>query len=403
MRLPFAFLPLLALSNGCTVSSDGSRVSVVHRDSLGVLITESTAPSGHWHVEPSPVLDLSFRDSEPYIFGGIQDLGRLSSGSFVVIDNTPPFVRLFSSVGDFLGGTGMSGDGPGEFRRPASVGILPNDSLVIYDAGNGRLTILTPDLDLADTREVSSDGRRPGYSLIQIGESLFLENAAMRSVDLLPLGAGLHRPLRSIRVISASGEIWETLDGVPIGDVSLRDGRIGAPLFGKFTLLDGYDEQVLLGFAERMEIEWRSPSGQVTRISRILDGVDRTVSESDISREVDRYLEVFGTSGNRPVDATRQDMLQRPRMGEKPAYSHLLVDTEGYVWLGQYASNPFLVPPSPPDAWYVIAPDGSWATTLELPEHFLPFWIDQGVILGVARDQWDVETIVAYRLTRDDG
>lgn len=403
MRVRSALLTLLALLNSCTGSSDGDQLAVVFRDSLGVSIIESTRPSGHWELEPSPLLDLGLRVSEPFVFGGIQALGRLSSGSIVVIDNTPPFVRLFSSDGDFLRSTGISGDGPGEFRRPASVGILPNDSLAVYDAGSHRLTILTADLDLADTRQVSNEGRRPGYSLNQIGDTLFVENAGMSSRDLLPLGTGLHRPLRSIRLIGASGEVQGTLDGVPVGDVSLRDGRIGPPLFGKLTLLDGYEGKVVLGFAEEMEIEWRTPSGRVTQIARIFDGVNRTVSESDISKEVDRYLEVFGTSANRSLDATRQEMLQRPRMDTKPAYSHLLVDTDGYVWLGEYVSNPFLVPPSPPEAWHVIAPDGSWATTLQLPARFLPFWIDSEMVLGVARDQWDVETVVAYRLVRSDG
>jgi hypothetical protein len=403
MRLRSTLLTLLALLNACTGSSDGDQPASVHRDSLGVSIIESTGPSGHWEVEPSPLLDLGLRVSDPYVFGGIQALGRLSSGSIVVIDNASPFVRLFSFAGDFLGSTGISGDGPGEFRRPASVGILPNDSLAVYDAGSRRLTILTADLDLADTRQISDEGGRPGYSLNQIGDTLFVENAAMSSGDLLPLGTGLHRPQRSIRLIGPSGEIHGALEGVPIGDVSLRDGRIGSPLFGKFTLLDGFEGQVVLGFAEAMEIERRTPSGRVTQIPRILDGVDRTVSDSDISREVERYLEVLGTSGDRSLDATRQEMLRRPRMDTKPAYSHLLVDTEGYVWLGEYASNPFLVPPSPPEAWHVIAPDGLWATTLKLPPRFLPYWIDSEIVLGVARDQLDVETVVAYRLTRGDG
>jgi hypothetical protein len=403
MQLRSVPLTLLALLISCTGTSDANQSAIIRRDSLGISIIESTSPSSQWRLEFPPVLDLGLRTSEPYVFGGIQALGRLSSGSIVVIDNTPPFVRLFSPAGDFLRSTGIRGDGPGEFRRPASVGILPNDSLAVYDAGTRRLTILTPDLDLADTRQVSDEGGRPGYSLIQIGDSLFVENAAMSSGDLLPLGTGLHRPQRPIRLIGTGGDLRGTLDRVPVGDVSLRDGRIGPPLFGKFTLLDGFEGQVVIGFAEAMEIEWRTPSDQVTRIARILDGADRTVSDSDISQEVERYLEVFGTSGSRSLDAARHEMLERPRMDTKPAYSHLLVDTEGHVWLGEYSSNPFLLPPTPPDAWHVIAPDGSWASTLKLPARFLPFWIDSGMVLGVARDQWDVETVVAYRLTRDGG
>jgi hypothetical protein len=354
-------------------------------------------------LEPAALLDLGRRTSDPYVFGGIQALGRQSSGSIVVVDNTSPFIRLFSSGGNFLRGTGISGDGPGEFRRPVSVGILPHDSLAIYDSGTRRLTILTPDLDLADTRPVSVEGGRPGYALNQIGDTLFVESPTMSARELLPLGTGLHRPLRSIRLIGTSGEVRGTLRGVPIGDVSLRDGRIGPPLFGKSTLFDGFDEQVVLGFAEAMEIEWRTPSGQVTQIARIVDGVDRTVSESDLSEEIERYLETLGVSGDRSLEAARQEMLARPRMENRPAYSHLLVDTEGYVWLGEYASNPFHVPPTPPETWKVIAPDGEWATTLKFPTRFLPFWIDSEMVLGVGRDEWDVETVVAYRLRRGQG
>lgn len=44
-----------------------------------------------------------------------------------------------------LGQIGREGAGPGEFRSVSEILVTPGDSLYVFDAGNGRISVLTPD------------------------------------------------------------------------------------------------------------------------------------------------------------------------------------------------------------------------------------------------------------------
>jgi hypothetical protein len=46
--------------------------------------------------------------------------------------------------GRFLRPVGRVGSGPGEFRQPAILHALPQDSLFVFDAGEGRFSVLAP-------------------------------------------------------------------------------------------------------------------------------------------------------------------------------------------------------------------------------------------------------------------
>ena len=46
----------------------------------------------------------------------------------------------------------------------------------------------------------------------------------------------------------------------------------------------------------------------------------------------------------------------------------------------------------------VIAPDGEWLGTVEAPPGFRMLDVAGGLVLGVARDEMDVESVVVYEL-----
>ena len=103
---------------------------------------ESTVPQRHLR-EP----DAAY--AEP--LGMIQTVRALPDGRVLVAD---PLGQVLVAI-DMDAGTadtiGRRGAGPGEYNQPEGVFPLPGDSTLLIDLGNGRLTVLGPDLEAGET------------------------------------------------------------------------------------------------------------------------------------------------------------------------------------------------------------------------------------------------------------
>ena len=76
-----------------------------------------------------------------------------------------------------------------------------------------------------------------------------------------------------------------------------------------------------------------------------------------------------------------------------PTISGLVVDREGNVWAEAY--DPEL---ENPRTWSVFEPTGQLLAEVIMPPRFRPYDIGSDFVLGVIRDQLDVERIHLYRL-----
>jgi hypothetical protein len=75
----------------------------------------------------------------------------------------------------------------------------------------------------------------------------------------------------------------------------------------------------------------------------------------------------------------------------------MLLDHEGNLWVRDY-----FIPELPSGRWHVFNATGRWVTSLSLPDRFTPWEISVRGILGVRRDEVDVETVVLLRLEKPD-
>ena len=79
-----------------------------------------------------------------------------------------------------------------------------------------------------------------------------------------------------------------------------------------------------------------------------------------------------------------------------PLYANIQGDDEGGVWLAEYMGGLFLgVDPS---RYQVVSPDGEWLGTLELPTRFRVLDIKGSRVLGVLKDELDVESVAVYEI-----
>ena len=78
-----------------------------------------------------------------------------------------------------------------------------------------------------------------------------------------------------------------------------------------------------------------------------------------------------------------------------PLFGSPFADAEGRVWLPTYKPGGEHNGKAP---YTVIAPDGEWLGTVEVPPRFRILDVAGGLVLGVELDEMDVESVVVYEL-----
>ena len=97
----------------------------------------------------------------PEAFSMISSLRELADGRVMIADplgQALVIVDCADGVADTIGGVG---GGPGEYRQPDGVFPLPGDSTLLVDLGNGRLTVIGPDLTFGATTPIAQGEPRP--------------------------------------------------------------------------------------------------------------------------------------------------------------------------------------------------------------------------------------------------
>jgi hypothetical protein len=175
--------------------------------------------------------------------GGPDDPGRIGPTANFAIDGRGRFLifrqnqlHVFDSRGAFVASFGRAGDGPGEYRRVRHMRRVAGDTIHILDAGNARLTVLSPDLDVVETKRLPVGGFDSAARLEsgawvvnavivtpdRIGWPLHLltDGGIARSFGTLLPVARLDLPEVNARVLAAAGQdqVW----AAPVKDYRLE-------------------------------------------------------------------------------------------------------------------------------------------------------------------------------------
>jgi len=340
------------------------------------------------------VLDLaSVGSGSDHEFFGVADATRLSDGTIAVAERRAGTIRFYSPDGDLTGSVGRRGEGPGEFAGLRSVDALDGDSLLAFDPRTQRVTIYDP------THEVSK--------IIPLVPQ-FLQAARLFEGDRLLVMAGLAgefvesdaghvRTPGRVLGVSLDGVVADTL-AATAGPESVRlegEGRIAdaRPLFGKNSYLAVRGDRFYIGDAEAMQLQVHGPDGSLERIMRVPD-YDLTATPEQVDAEIAARLEVNDSPRNRRLI----DLLPVPPV--RPAYADLEVDPDGDVWLARHRGWFNNLLGREPRKWEVFNPEGAWHGTVELPARFQVFEIGFDYVLGLLRDETDIEHPQLLRLNR---
>ena len=395
----------------------GAQAPVV-RDSAGIAIVEnsgSARPTFSHRIAATPSVQIGQQDGPPeYQFTRIVAVGRLADGSIAVADAEYAEIRIFDASGRFVRKMGRRGQGPGEFQSLGWIRVLPRDSILAADL-TGRLTLFDPLGAVVRSWNLDAPWpvpppARPGFSGAVMSVTMVpnaFADGSFLSYRTAPSRPGPElKTLRDTMVVarfSAGGVHLDDVGrflaleksmsrGEPVrrasGGVSIRISIAGVP-FPRETFVRAGDSVFYTGDGSTYEIQVRDRSGALVRIIRKLQP-NRPVTADMIARH---RVEMGGQRGtlDRPIAPAGLDAEFYPRT--LPAFAELELDAGRRLWVREYPA-----PGESPPRWSLFAPDGRFLGTVDTPPGVQLLEIGNTSVLGVWRDDLDVEYVRVYPL-----
>jgi hypothetical protein len=368
------------------------------RDSAGITIVENPVPEAgrvFAVIDSEPLVEIGVAEGDPaYELFSVSDAGVLSDGSIVLLNSGTRDFRVYDPQGMHLRTFGGAGEGPGEFGYVMEFWVLPGDTIITVDMWNWRVSWLDPEGELI--RDVVVD--RAGYPAETVH---ILPNAALLAYLWGPETShqGVTRRQIAFVLIDPVTEQADTLGWFgslenfwfPYGGRQRANSR---PFAADTRWALGAD-YVFIGDNASYEIQAYGLDARLERIIR-LEALPVPVTADDRRTLEEQVMEWVA---ERPADVQayyRRSFAEAPWPDHKPAFSQLLVDTGGNLWVGHFRSRAFGLP----SEYDVFDRDGIWRGFASLPEGVEPLEIGQDYLIGKRRDEVDVEYVGMYRLTR---
>ena len=372
-----------------------SDIPVQITDSAGVRIvtyegTPATVAPFHLATEPRYRHGAGPGD---YIFQ-FADAGRLFPDGSAVVADWYGEVVVLSPDGTTHEVLARVGEGPGEVIEPYAMFVLGRDSVLVPDRRQSRLTLFVG----GSVARIVSLPRGHQFGVVGIGSSgelLLWNRYAYRSwVDIEEEWLDGHMTLfdtetGAIDTVASYDHVPRQRSGLerpiiqPSGEVTVAAGRF------VYTRSD------------RPEITWRRPDGAVEQIVRWRPGPSLLTAEllehgEAYNRMIGRMN--YGVSEARLDEIIQRDMSRyRAMIGQPiPFFGTPFADADGNVWLPSYRP----AYPEEGSPYTVISPAGEWLGMVETPPRFRILDVTGGLVLGVLRDEMDVENVVVHELVR---
>ncbi|MDH5804519.1 MAG: 6-bladed beta-propeller, partial [Gemmatimonadota bacterium] len=349
-----------------------------------------------WRLSEDPVLTVGVdMGPEEYQFSDVSGILLFDDGSLVVADGGTREIRFFDSEGEFRNSTGGNGEGPGEFRSITGLGRFDGDSVWVYDFWLRRISIFDSEGQFGRTALLNAEiPRLTSLGRVSNGDFIFVQTFSSAGVSA-ENRLGLVRHPVAITAFNSMGEFKDTIGLYPGRELVLReeDGRIvmGMPPFGHNAVAAVGGLSVFVGDAEDYEVQVLGPTGDLQRILR-RSGLELGISDADREAWIERLVSDVPSDVRPGLRAQLQDI---PAPATRPAYSRIMADQLGFLWVAEYVHVV-----DQPRVWDVFGLEGQWFGSVETPENFSPLEIFEDKMVGVHKDDFDVERIWILPLKR---
>lgn len=374
-------------------------------DSAGVVIAvnrpaANRSENPRWLVGPEEALSIGALDGPPeYLFSAVVGAVQMPDGRIAVADAGNSSVRFFSPHGRFLGSSGRSGRGPGEFADIAYMGRLSVDTLVLWDGILQRMTVLDGDGRYVRQVVLQDEDLWTGPAMYNVagvdesgtilafssagrgmveGESGTLVKDSLRFVVFdregasgRLLGTWPARPRVTLR--TASGVTFPYLPLTAPPQATAGSGALIVAA-GSIPEFRRYESSGGLRGVVRWEVGRRSGASEAGRLQDFLLSSDRSPAQRSASQQL---------------------LAVAPLPDSLPVAGAVVIDRAGNVWVERYRA------PWETDAigtWDVFGDRGEWLGAAQVPPRVRIHEIGGDYVLVTWRDSMNVQFIRLYPL-----
>ncbi len=237
----------------------------------------------------------------PQEFGFVRGVRELPDGRVLVADGPGQAVVLADFTTGAADTIGREGKGPGEYLQPDGLWAMPGDSTLLVDLGNGRLSMIGPDLTFGETTRIAEGDPMTGRLSVRLprgtdssGRLYYEATGRMRPDGSLRDSAAVLRwdPVRetedTVAMVKLDELVVERTGGPDNESVNMRQKPM-SPRDGWAVAPDGWVGVVR---ASDYHVEWYGPTGHaVTGHAIEYEPVRVRAAEKEA------YLEEMGRGG----------------------------------------------------------------------------------------------------------
>jgi hypothetical protein len=371
---------------------------------------------GAWAQAPQHRLgdpDATFAEA----FGLVQGVRELPGGRVMVADPLgQALVILDMSTGaaDTLGGVGQ---GPDEYRQPDGLFPLPNDSTLMVDLGNGRITVVGPDGSFGNTTPIAFGTPGPGGNMMirlpqaidAQGRLYFRNVGGMGRGPQLPTHGAILRWDRATGAVDSVGmvQLQAMTRSTSGGPQSQRVAIQEIPLSPSDGWAVAPDGSVALVRADEYRVEWVRPDGRVVQGESVSFRPVR-IGQAEKREYFERRQQIGGgvsvgitvqngamtttfARGGAPDDEPDPDAYQWPDVKPPFVANSARVTLAGELWVQREGKA------GDPPTFDVFDRDGRLTSQVIAPAGRRLAGFGDGVVYLVRTDEFDLQYLERYR------
>lgn len=394
---PMALL-VIALAGCDGAESPDRRSGAVVEDSAGVTIIENgplPPPEAGELLVPSVEIGV-LEGSAEYQFFQVSDAKRLDDGAIAVTNSGTYELRIYESDGTHRATAGGAGEGPGEFGYPTSLVILPGDTIQVQD----RLdrVYFTADgefvrRETGDRQAVSELARAAGGSSEGggwLGDGAYFVPVYQPN-QRAPRPGPLYRPPMTLVRIASDLSAVDTLGefgGILQQHVDGGGQRGVFPVVPPFSTntewaLGSADGTIVVGDNATLQLNRFHPDGRRSIVR--WSGGAVPVTDAEVEAWKDRQRNASWTQNQLPELERAWTAMDIPET--RPYYEHVTAGSDGTLWVTRDDG------PNQETAVAVFGPDGHFERSVRFRDPFRVHDSGPGWVLGVRRDENEVEYV----------
>lgn len=209
---------------------------------------------------------------------------------------------------------------------------------------------------------------------------------------------GAVRPNSRYVILTPDGSVRGDLGDVPAAEMFARtSGNVfsaSALPFGRATAAAIGPDRFWLGTGDAWEIGGYTLDAKLTRIVRFdrpQPPVTNALRDADLA---ERLEDAENDDEAREIRSLFRDMPSPERV---PPYQTMIVDALGFLWIGEY-----VLPGERARTYTIVDADGRAVGRVTMPARTAPLDIGREYVLGLTRDELDVERLTVWRLRRPE-